>query len=265
MLRKLSQVPLIALLASFPVAAQTPGASATPTSSDDRLFYAFIEDATVVDRQWWEGRLEYIDGDSIEITQLSGVVAFQPWDRVELGGRVGFGDSDVGGGLSDQSGSGATDLDFWGKYYFGGGGETEFAAGIVATIPTGDDNAGLGSDAFAVSAFGAIRHRLARAILSFHGGLRFNQDGQIFGVDLDGETSALLGGAIIAPLADQITVVGEVDFESGRFDGADDDLRVLGGLNWRVFNRGMFRAALGVGLSDGAPDWQVLIGYAASL
>ena len=59
------------------------------------------------------------------------------------------------------------------------------------------------------------------------GGLRFNDDGRIVNVDLEGETSALLGAGVIFPLADQVTIVGEVDYESGRFDGRDDDLTLL--------------------------------------
>jgi len=261
----------VVLLIALPVAAQTGDdraaavtAGAPPTSGGDRLFLSFIEDATVVDAQWWEGRFEYLDGENVEIMALSGVAAFQPWKRWELGGRVGFADSDISGSLSPLSGSGATDLDVWGKYWFPGSDATEFAAGGVVTIPTGDDSAGLGFDSFGVGAFGAVRHRLKRLILSFNGGLRFNGDGKIFGFDVDGETSVKIGGGVIFPMADSITLVGELNFETERIDGAEDDFRVLGGVNWRLFNRGMLRGALGVGLSDGAPDWQILLGYAAN-
>jgi len=263
-LRNLTLVWMVALVSAFPAVAQDAGGGSPPTSSADRLFLSFIEDATVVENQWWEGRFEYLDGDRIEITALNGVVAFQPWDRWELGGRVGFADSDISGALSPLSGSGATDLDAWVKYWFQGSEQTEFAVGSVLTIPTGDDSAGLGFDSFGVSGFGTLRYRLKRMILSFNAGIRFNGDGKIFGIEVDGETSAMLGGAVIFPLADQITLVGEFDFETERIDGADDDFRLLGGLNWRLFNRGMLRGALGVGLSDGAPDWQLLIGYAAN-
>ena len=263
-LRHLYALVLITAVFCLPVSAQTAGSSSAPTSSSDRLFLSFIEDATVIENQWWEARLEVSDWDTVDVTALTGVVAFQPWQSWELGARVGFGDSDISGG-SGVDGSGATDLNAWGKYYFGGSDNTEFAVGSVVTVPTGDDSAGLGFDAFGISAFGTIRHRLERLVLSFHGGLRFNDDGRFVNNDLKGETSALLGAGVIFPLADQVTIVGEFDYESGRFEGRDDDLTLLGGINWRMLNRGMLRGALGVGLADGAPDWQLIVGYAASL
>ena len=42
----------------------------------------------------------------------------------------------------------------------------------------------------------------------------------------------------------------------------DSDTRLLGGINWRLANRGMFRGAVALGLDDGAPDFQLLLGYA---
>ena len=94
------------------------------------LGHSFIEDATIVDNQWWEGWLEYSEGEHVDMFILHGVAAFQPWEDFELGATVGFGSSSAAGAIPD--GSGATDLDIWGKYHFGEeGGNTEFAAGGV--------------------------------------------------------------------------------------------------------------------------------------
>ena len=82
-------------------------------------------------------------------------------------------------------------------------------------------------------------------------------------VNVDGKTSLFGGVGAIIPFADNITVVGELTFEGERFDNADDDVRILGGVNWHSFNRGMLRGAVTVGLSDGAPDAQLTVGYAA--
>ncbi len=232
------------------------------TSPQDRLFLSFIEDATYTDGQWWEGQLELSDGEFVDSTVLRGVVALKIRDRVEVGGRVGFGDTDAPGGAG---GNGATDLDLWGKYHFGTVNDrTEFSAGAIATVPTGDEDDGLGTDAFSVAAFGAVRHRLNRAILTGNVGVRVNGDAQPFGgPDVDGETSPFLGAGVIVPLSDRVAFVGEGRWEDGRFDGADSDARLLGGLNWRVSNVGQLRTAIAVGLDDGAPDGQVLVGYAA--
>ena len=142
---------------------------------------------------------------------------------------------------------------------------TEFAVGGVFTVPTGDDTAGLGTDAFAASLFGTVRHRLPNAILSAHAGFRLNEDGQILGgSELDGENSGLLGFGLIFPASDKLAFVAELDYEGKRFSGGDSDIRILGGANWRPFNTGQLRAALAFGLSDGAPDVQLLAGYAAN-
>jgi hypothetical protein len=43
---------------------------------------------------------------------LRGTVALQPFQNLEMGGRIGFGSTDAPGDLPE--GSGATDLDLWG-------------------------------------------------------------------------------------------------------------------------------------------------------
>jgi len=259
-------VLLVSILLAVPLSAlaqDDPAARAT--SSTDRLFQAFIQEAAVVQNQWWEGQFEYSDGGAVDVFLLRGVVAFQPWKRWEMGARVGFGNTDTPAGIAD--GTGATDLDAWAKYYLGKSGEaTEFAAGGWVTVPTGDDAAGLGMDAFSIGGFGSLRHRFERVILSVHAGVRFNGDGQMFEdqlrIDLNGKTSPSVGAGLIFPQSDRVTFVAEANFEGARFDGGDSDVRVLGGVNWRMFNRGMFRGAVAIGLSDGAPDAQLLAAYA---
>ncbi len=254
----ISTLLAVAALAALPAAAQS-----TPTSPYDRLFLSFAEDATVVPNQWWEGQLEYVDGDGVDTTLGRVVVAFQPVRRLEVGGRVGFGSTDTGPGLPD--GRGATDLDVWGKYHLGTfGDDTELAAGGLVTVPTGDNTAGLGQDSFGAEGFLAVRQRLQRAIITGNLGFRFNDDGNVFGVDLQGKTSAFLGVGAIVPIADEVSFVGEARVESARFEGGETDFRVLGGVNWRLTNRGMLRGAIAVGLTDGAPNAQFLAGYAAN-
>lgn len=269
-----SIVPVLAILAlglaASPVwsQSQTPSGSTTSTASTssglttERLFLSFIEDAAIADRQWWEGQVEFLDGDPIDAIGVRGVVALQPWKDVEIGGRIGFGDTDTPAGLDD--GRGATDADIWGKYVIGRDDRgADYSVGGVVTVPTGDDSSGLGYDAFGVEAFAAARVPLKRVTVGGHIGVRFNEDGQILGVELDGQTSALLGGMVVAPLTTDLNVVGELVYESERFDGLDADARLLGGINWRVFRRGTVRGAVGFGLADGAPDAQFLVGYAA--
>jgi hypothetical protein len=264
----LVSAPLAAWAQDEPAPADTtqPAARITPGGGFHRLFLSFIEEATVVENQWWEGRFDYASGDRVDVTELRGVFAFQPWEKIGVGASIGFGNTDISGAASDLDGSGATDLDLWGKYYFGtGSGITEFAAGGILTVPTGDDSAGLGTDAFAFAGFGSLRRPFQNWILSVDGGAQFNADGRTFGVDIDGQTSFFLAGAALFPTSDSVGFVVETKYQSERFDGLDDDWRLLGGTNWRITNRGIIRGAAAFGLTDGAPDWQIFIGYAANL
>ncbi|HKQ59721.1 MAG TPA: transporter [Candidatus Polarisedimenticolaceae bacterium] len=239
-----------------------PPPSATSTDWHDRLFHAFIEDPAIADRQWWEGQIVYIDGpfDDFSATLIRGVFAIRMMPDVEVGARVGFGEADLPGGNE----SGATDLDIWGKYSLGSTtGGFDVAVGGVATVPTGDDSAGLGFDAFALSAFGAARWQFESFTIGARAGLRFNEDGRDpGGNDIDGKTSWMAGGSVTYPFSDRASFVGEVNYESERFDGGETDASALGGINWRLGERGVLRGAIQLGLSDGAPDTLLLVGYA---
>lgn len=235
----------------------------TVTSSSDRLFLNFIEDGIVVDNQWWEGQVELVDGEVVDATLVRGIVAFRPWVDIEVGGRVGFGETDAPGTIPD--GTGATDLDAWAKYYFNNTGDsnTEFAVGAIVTIPTGDDTAGLGMDAFSAGVFGAMRYRLGIGIATGKVGVRTNGNGRQFGSpEVDGEVSPSVGVGLIAPWTDRVSFIAEANWEAKRFEGGDSDTRVLGGISWRAASRGIVRAAVAFGLTDGAPDAQLIAGYA---
>ena len=256
------------LFLALPALAQGAGSTSRATSGQDRLFLTFAEEAAVVPHQWWEGQLEFVDGNPIDQNILRGVIALQPFQDVEMGGRVGFGNTDSPGELPE--GSGATDMDIWAKWHFGAvNAQTEFAAGALATIPTGDDSAGLGDDSFDFEIFGSGRFKTDSLIFSGVAGVRLNGDGQFFGgedapqgFETNGNTSVLISGGAIYPVSDVLSLTGEAYFESERLDGGESDVRLSVGANWRPFNRGMLRGHVAVGLADGAPDAQVLLGYA---
>lgn len=251
----------VCLLGGADAFAQAAPAVAPSPGGTSRLFLSFAEDAAFVPQQWWEGQLEFSDMDSLDAVLVRGVAAFQPVKKLEVGVRVGFGSTDGPPGFPD--GSGATDLDVWGKWNLGTAeGKTDFAVGALATVPTGDDTAGLGFDAFDFEVFGALRHRAANATIAAHLGVRGNGDGQIRGADLDGKTSAAFGAAILYPASDTVSLVGEISVETERFRQLDSDTRILGGVNWRAFDRGVLRGAVAVGITDGAPDVQLIAGYA---
>ena len=51
-------ITLVVLTCCGSLALAQDSSGTRPTSGSDRLFLAFAEDATLVDRQWWEGRVE---------------------------------------------------------------------------------------------------------------------------------------------------------------------------------------------------------------
>jgi hypothetical protein len=259
----------IALAVSGATLAQTTTPSSTPTpvppsGMSDRLFLAFAQDAAIVASQWWEGQVEYDDGAQdlpVDVLLARAVVAFQPFRNIEVGGRVGFGTTDTDPSLND--GSGATDLEAYAKYFFGSAvDKADFTAGLLVTVPTGDDSVGLGYNAFAGQMFGAVRYRLDKAVIAGHVGARFNGDGDLLGFPIDGQTSFELGVAALVPMGNAFSFVGEAQIETERFDGFDSTADLLVGANWKAFGRGMLRGAFGIGLTDSSPNFRAIVGYA---
>ncbi len=259
-------VAATAALGADPAAAPpASGASAAPAAQfGDRLFFAFAQEANLVKSQWWEGQIEYNEGgDDFPVNTFlaRGVVAFRPVQTLEVGGRVGFGTTHASGAGLD--GSGATDLDIYGKWVFPNVGQNlDFSVGLLATIPTGDDTAGLGFNSFAAQAFGGIRYRFDQVEIGGHVGARLNQDGKFQLVDLQGKTSFEFAFSALFPLANQVSLVGEARTETERFEGASSSAELLAGINWRAFGRGMLRGAVSAGLTNGAPNFRVIASYA---
>jgi hypothetical protein len=258
-------VAVLSLPLAFAQETATPPAStSSKPGTTDRLFLAFVQDAAIVPSQWWEGQLEYLNGSSdvpFDALIFRGVVAFQPIRNFEFGGSFGLGNTDADGNLND--GTGATDLNVFGKYLFGEAGQgLDFTAGLLATVPTGDDNVGLGFNAFSAQAFGAMRYDADGVVVGANVGVRFNGDGDFFEVPIDGDASFQLGVSVLFPMANQVTLTGEAQVETGRFDGFDSTANLAGGVNWQAFQRGLLRAAVIAGLTDATPNFQVLVGYA---
>ena len=245
-------------------ASSTASRHASPSGIADRLFLSFAQDAAIVPSQWWEGQLEFSDGSTnipVDSTIARGVVAFQPFRNIEIGGRVGFGSTSASGNRPD--GTGATDLDIYAKYFFGNVlDHCDFTAGLLLTVPTGDDTSGLGFNSFAEQIFGGVRYRTERAVIGGHIGLRLNGDGDFQGVSLSGKTSVELAGNVTVPMKHKLSFVGEAKLETERFDNTDSIAEVLGGINWHAFGRGMLRSAIGFGLTDSTPDFTFIASYA---
>ncbi len=223
----------------------------------DRLYLAYVEDAVIV-RSWdFDATVEHDDFDSgsTDDLDLVGAVSFESIPRVEFGARLAF--------VDEESESGLGDTDAWVKLDLGQQiwQRTRVAVGGLVTLPTGDSDTGLGTDAFGSKLFGAMRFAAAPFLVSAHVGVRFTGDGEVAGTPLDGTTSVDAGLAAIWPLNDRLAWIGETSYEGERFEGTEADARLLFGANWKPIDFGSARIAAGAGLTDGAPDWLVIVGW----
>jgi hypothetical protein len=71
-----------------------------------------------------------------------------------------------------------------------------------------------------------------------------------------------MGGAVILPLTNTISFVGEANLTTEQYEGIDSDFNIQGGINWHVSKRGVFRTSLLIGITDGGPNSSLLAGYA---
>jgi len=249
------------------VPVEVPPPTFEPTfPGSDRLYLSFVEDTAITDRLRAEGQLVYSGFESSDVFIARGIVAYQSaaLPSVEFGARWGLGNRSAEGSRPD--GSGGTDLELWAKMRMerGASRRPELAFGGLVTVPTGDNDAALGSDALRSELFGAARYVFSGAptvALSATLGIRFNGNGNIAGVPLNGRTAGRLGVAALWAWRANLTVIGELTYESKQFEHTDADARLLGGVNWKLIHLGSLRLAVDFGLSDGAPDAQLLVGY----
>lgn len=253
----------------------------TESNQQYRFFHYFVEEASIVPIQWWEGQFRFIsDGQyrSVNIPDsdtlvLSPIIAISPWNDVEIGIILSIEDIDYDRAhWRDVGGSGLSDTDIYGKFRIKKE-PFELTLGALATIPTGDEDEGRGTGKVNVEFFGSGKKEIENVILTGIFGLRFNRDaeilskGNIRGVKLDAKTSVLLGGGILYPFSDNLAFSGELVVESERYEAdryinIDSDIRVIPGIQFKTFKNSLFRAGLGIGLSDGAPDFEFIFSYA---
>ncbi len=236
-----------------------------------RLFHFFPEEASIVPTQWWEGQIRFIsEGQyrSLNIPDsntlaISPIVAISPRDNIEMGAILSIEDIDYDAWYdSGKGGSGISDTDIYAKYRMRKV-PFELTLGALVTLPTGDEDEGRGTGKMNVELFGSAKKEVESVIVTGIFGFRLNRDATVLDrVDLDAKTSVILGGGLIYPLSDAIALSGEISVESERYKNADSDIRVTPGIQFKAFKNSLFRVGLGIGLSDGAPDFDAILSYA---
>ena len=97
-----------------------------------------------------------------------------------------------------------------------------------------------------------------------HLGFRFNRDAEVLRRSLDAKTSTFLGAGFIAVLSNEFNWTGELTVETKRFREGDSDIRLTAGAQWTFSPHNTLRGGASVGLSDAAPDFELIGGYVYS-
>jgi len=238
----------------LPVAAQN---TQTPSGRDTRrLFQRFAQDAVVIPGGWLEGQFDYSNlPNNNDLYNLDALIAFSAGKYIEAGLRFGFSSLDASQG---PDGSGFGDIDLYGKYVFPGG-INRLALGGLLKVPTADEEKNLGTGSPDLQAFGAWRANFEAVTVTANAGISFN--GSTDSPLPPSEDSVLLGAGILLPLTPATTFVLEWSFETEQVKGGDNDSRLTPGIQ-SMFRggKGGLRGAIGIPLSDGAPDWQLIFG-----
>ncbi len=229
----------------------------------DRMFLSFVEDPALALRQHWEAQAAVGDFDGVDRYDSRLVAAFQfpGLPRAEFGLRGGFRGLEGRSFVPDDSG--ISDLDVWAKVhaYRSTNNRTDLGFGALLTFPTGDPDSGLGDDAVQSKVFVTLSYAMRFAALIAHAGVRTADDGERFGLPLEGEVSPAGGVGLLFPFSTRFSMVLEAKYDGERFKNTEAESQALVGLNWRVSRVGVLRFAVAGGLEDGSPDSEIVFGY----
>lgn len=236
-------------------------ALAREVDSDDRLLTQFIQDGEVVAHPWLEGHINFQGWDEGDRAALGGLLAFTLASDFEVGVSFAGMWVDPDGTGSDE---GFSDTQVFGKVRLIEK-PVVLSVGTVISLPTGDEEDGMGTGEVEMEFFGALRKVYRPMTLVANAGFRVNQDADVHlaqgGFPRDGETegkvSGRLGAGLIFLHGERWSYQAELSFETKRYEGHDSDLRFTPGVSFRG-EHAILRAGLSLGLTDGAPDYALL-------
>jgi len=220
-----------------------------------------VRDGCIQPNVWLEGqwRLEsnapLPDGNDGTRSSLSGLLALGFNNMLEFGLAWGGVSVEPDGARSH---SGVSDIEVYGKYLFPYA-SIDFSVGGLVKVPTADSEDFLGSGSADYEGFAAVRKDFGTIQAVGSLGLRWNGDPDVEGVDA--RNSLRAGGGVIFELGRRSAGSLELGYESRRYEGLSSDFRMTPGLLFRLGERGFFRAGVGIGLSDGAPDTEFIAGF----
>jgi hypothetical protein len=226
------------------------------TYDEIHLFQTFLRDTPIALTPYGEAVAVYDDYENSTNTFLGVQGGFPLLDNLEIGAKVGmiYLDPDVGGSETDMSDcmiSGRYDISKYLSFMPSG---SKTAAGAYVTLPIGSED--VGEDNTDYGAFGSLRYPVAsRTTLTGVVGVDWLETRNLLGVK-ERDFSLLLGAGAIYSFNDQIHVLAEMTFQS-----EGDYMLATAGLDYELKIDNRIRAAIGVGLDDGAPDLTMMVSY----
>ncbi|NOZ60735.1 MAG: hypothetical protein GXO74_03555 [Calditrichaeota bacterium] len=235
------------------------------------LFQSYFFDAPIATTVYGEGGLEYATSSQSSVSSntlfLNAKAGYPVNEKIEAGAQIGFTNYSVKVGSSSSSESGLNDLGIYGRYNITQNKQLNFSAGGMITLPIGSDKIGEGNLDFGF--YGAVRYQLENGlVLAGNLGIIFyeyqtmetKQTGPnpwdvelVKGSDRDNYLNLGIGG--IYPINEQLNAVGELVLKSGM-----NYTMLSAGADY-LLGSGRVRGALGLGLDDAAPDFQIMASY----
>lgn len=236
---------------------------------NDRLLRHPEWDGAIVRKPWLETAFTYQrwDSDRIEANAWSvGPTFISPWlsNRfIELGGRFDAIYFDPKGADSE---TGLSDIDVWGKYQLIKNGEYMLSVGALLTLPSGSDKIMLPRSSGEVNGeiFVGGRYNVnASLAMIAHAALRYNSDRDVIvrniRTEVNGNSQFAVGGGAIYEVNSELNLQGEINFATEAYDNYDNDFRLGFGAGYELRPDILLKSGLGIGLDDGAPDWDLTV------
>ncbi len=250
---------LLSLLILWPLSALSE------ITQNDRLLQRPEWDGAVVQKNWVQGELRFQkwDNDDFEANTWSlgptFITSLPNLRSLELGGRLSLMSFDPD---YSETENGISDVDVWGKYQI-----FMLSVGALLTLPTGSDDiihprssGAVNMEFFAAGRFNASPQLAVVA----HCGLRKNSDADIkinrFKTEIDGEMQMEIGGGVIYEVSSQLNLLGELNIATEPYDDFDNDIELTGGVEYKLQQDLSLRGGLGIGLDEGAPEYELLFG-----
>lgn len=241
------------------------------TKDDVRFFEHLINDAATVSHAYAGGEAGYADFDDGSGFFFNALGGMPVSDQLDVGASWAFVNTDPKKGKSQ---SGRSDPILWGRYRISSTSRANITVGGVSTLPVGEEK--VGADNFDFGAFMAARMPLKNGVVVMGSvglnsvevieyGMGINSQGG-FGdpsgavtfktAKKERKLTMHLGGGAIFALDPKTHLIGEVGI-----DTEEDYFALTGGADHALSANSRLRAALVVGLDDGAPDFALRGGF----